>query len=259
MKRVLVTGSTGFIGKALCQHLLDKGVKVWGMARSKESPFDHPNYKHHAYDVREELVTYFPVDIIFHLASPATSKDFWDKPLEVAETILLGTLNVTKYAMKFGCDLFYASSYGAAEIGREYSFRDCYDVSKRAAETYVGDCPSKDLKAYIMRIPSVYGPGMPLHADKVVSNFIRSELSGNPPELKGEIAKKRTYIYIDDLIKQMLDQIENKQNIVTAVGHDLATEWLPNEIHKAATKGEDNTLPGLVTTVNYFRENLDKL
>jgi len=254
VKRVLVTGSSGFIGKALCEDLLEKGIKVWGISRSEESPIDHPNYKHFKHDVRKEMVTYFPVDTIFHLASPASNKDFWDKPNEVAEIILLGTINVTKYAAKFGADLFYASSYGAEQIGSKYTFRDCYDVSKRAGETYVGDYPSVKLKSYTMRIPSVYGPGMPVHADKVMSNFIRCALEGEPPEFRGEITSKRTYIYIDDLIEQIHTQLENKISMVTAKGNDMVTEFLPNEVYRA-TKGVE-TLPGLSKTIDYFKSTL---
>jgi len=257
VKRVLVTGSSGFIGKALCEYLLAKDIKVWGISRSEDSPIDHPNYKHFKHDIRKEMIAYFPVDTIFHLASPATNKDFWDSPLEVSETILLGTINIAKYAAKFDADLFYASSYGAESIGSEYSYRDCYDVSKRAGETYVGDYPTAKLKSYTMRIPSVYGEGMPLHADKVMSNFIRCELEGKPPEMRGDVTAKRTYIYIDDLLDQIYTQIENKAGMVKATGTDVVTEFLPNEILRAK-RGEE-TLPGLSKTIDYFKDSLNKL
>lgn len=251
MKRVLVTGSSGFIGRALCEDLLDKGIQVWGISRSEESPIDHPNYKHAKHDIRQELFTYYPVDTIFHLASPSTNKDFWDKPNEVAEIILLGAINISKYAANFGADLFYASSYGAEQIGSEYSYRDCYDVSKRAGETYVGDYPTVKLKSYTMRIPSVYGPGMPVYADKVMSNFIRCAIADKPPTLNGEVSSKRTYIYIDDLLNQIYSQIENKIGTVTAKGTDFVTEFLPNEILRAK-RGEES-LPGLIKTIDYFK------
>lgn len=253
MKKVLVTGSMGFIGKALCLSLLDKGVTVVGLSRGDyaTSVIDHPNYSHHSHDVRKELELILDVDTIFHLASPASTKAFWDNPNEVAETILLGTINMTKYAMKVGADLFYASSYGAEHIGSKYSFRDCYDVSKRAGETYVGDCPSNKLKSYTMRIPSVYGPGMPVYADKVMSNFIRCAIEGKAPTLNGEVSAKRTYIYIDDLLDQIYSQLENKIGMVTAKGTDFVTEFLPNEVVRAK-RGEES-LPGLIKTIDYFK------
>jgi len=257
VRRVLVTGSSGFIGKALCKYLLDKDIKVWGISRSDDSPIDHPNYKHFKHDVRKEMIIYFPVDTIFHLAAPASNKAFWDTPNEVMETILMGTMNITKYAAKFGADLFYASSYGAESIGSDYSYRDCYDVAKRAGETYVGDYPTAKLRTYTMRIPSVYGEGMPIHADKVMSNFIRCELEGKPPEMRGDVTLKRNYVYIDSLLDQIYHQMENRISFVTAEGKSVSTEYLPVKIIRA--KKGDETLPGLSKTIAYFSENLDKL
>jgi len=257
VKRVLVTGSSGFIGKALCNYLLAKDIKVWGISRSDDSPIDHPNYKHFNHDIRKDMITYFPVDTIFHLASPASNKAFWDAPNEVMETILLGTINITKYAAKFGADLFFASSYGAESIGSEYSYRDCYDVAKRAGETYVGDYPTSKLRAYTMRIPSVYGEGMPLQADKVMSNFIRCFLADKPVEMRGDVTIKRTYVYIDSLLDQIYNQMENRVSFVSAEGKAVAAEYLPVKISRAA-KG-DETLTGLSKTISYFRDNLNKL
>ena len=256
MKRVLVTGSSGFIGKALCENLLEKGVKVWGISRSEYSPIEHANYKHYSHDIRKELFTFFPVDTIFHLASPSSSKAFRDKPTEVTETILLGTINIAKYASKFGADLFYASSYGGGQIETAYSFRDCYDVSKRAGETYVRDYPTSKLKSYTMRIPSVYGPGMPTHSGGVVSSFIRREIKGKPPEFTGDITVERTYIFIDDLLEQIFTQLDNKIAMETAIGLSVATEFLPNIISKA-NQGDDTSLRGLIQTINYFKERLN--
>lgn len=261
-----MTGSSGFIGKALCEDLLAKGIKVWGISRSETSPIDHPNYKHFKHDVRKELLILFPVDTIFHLASPATSQDFWDKPTEVAETILIGTINITKYASKFGADLFFASSYGAENINPKYTYRDCYDVSKRAGETYIGDYPIAKLNSYIMRIPSVYGPGMPLLANKIVSNFIRYGLTGEmescleyPKEedpLK-PLEEQRTYIYIDDLLKQIIEQVENKVPNVSASGTPLNSFQVLHTILETTQGREPKcVMPRIEETINYFRDNL---
>lgn len=254
MKRVLVTGSSGFIGKALCEDLLDKGIKVWGISRSDESPINHPNYKHFKHDIRKEIVTFFPVDTIFHLASPATNKAFWDKPTEVAETILLGTINITKYAVNLGVNLFYASSYGAANIDPKYRFRDCYDVSKRAGETYVGDYPTSKLKSYTMRIPSVYGRGMPVFEDKIIPNFIRDLLNRKEVVMYGQAHEKRTYVHIDDLLRQIHYQIENRISMVDAVGADLTAHDLKEYI-KCSLRGEVS-LNGLEETIEYFKSTL---
>ena len=254
MKKVLVTGSSGFIGKALCADLLDKGIEVWGISRSDESPIDHPSYNHVQHDIRQELTISLPVDFIFHLASPATIEAFWNKPLEVSETILIGTINMTKYAAKLDVAFFYASSYGVKSISEEYRFRDCYDVSKRAAETYVGDYLTSKLRSYTMRIPSVYGRGMPVHADKIIPNFIRKLLNGEKVSLYGDAQEQRTYIHIDDLIKQIYSQLQNKTSMLEAHGPSLNALNLVQYIG-SSIKGEV-TLNGLEDTIDYFKSTL---
>lgn len=260
MKNVLVTGSTGFIGRALTEDLLKKGIRVCGISRSETSPINHPLYSHVQHDVRDPIKNLFGFDTVFHLASYSSVDSFWENPNDVAEIILTGTMNTAKFASRIGAKFFYASSYGAEHIGSFYSFRDCYDVSKRAMETYVGDYPSSRLKAYIMRIPSVYGVGMPVHENKVVSNFIRYALTEKLDGLfvfPDNDSKTRNYIEIGELIKQIHNQLDIDNPRVSAIGVDLTSYQLFQSIVGLVNDSTSEfTIPKMEETIDYFRASL---
>ena len=52
LRRVLVTGATRGLGKALVEHWLAKGDEVIGCGRG-ESPIAHERYTHYACDVTD--------------------------------------------------------------------------------------------------------------------------------------------------------------------------------------------------------------
>lgn len=255
-----MTGASGFIGKHLTKSLLDSGVTVFGVSRSDVSPIIHKNYIHIKHDVRKPFRGLFnDIDIVFHLASYSTSSHFWKSPNEISETILLGTINAVDFCLNYGSKLFFASSYGAANLSKEYSFRDCYDVSKRAMETYIGDIPTNKLKSHIMRIPSVYGVGMPVLEDKIVSNFIRYLLLGKDSHFvmpKQDETLERTYLEVSLLIKQILIQIQSNIPKCDATGVSLTSYELYQSIERSIGQNADNILPRIKNTIEYFKASL---
>lgn len=76
---ILVTGSTGFVGKHLVQSLLEKGYNVIGIDRNKSS-ISNENYIHYSIDLtnRQDLKAIFDkhvIDRVIHLAALAHSQD----------------------------------------------------------------------------------------------------------------------------------------------------------------------------------------
>ena len=82
MKSVLITGSSGFIGKNLIKEFNGK-------------------YKLYCFDRKNcdlKLKKKFPiVDFVVHLAAFNSTKDFYKKPLEVIEDNLIPTLNLLNF------------------------------------------------------------------------------------------------------------------------------------------------------------------
>ena len=85
MKSILVTGSKGFIGSHLIDELNNK-YKIFCLDKNNS-------------DLKVKKK--FPnVDIVIHLAAYNSTKDFYNKPLDVIEDNLLPTLNLIKFYKK---------------------------------------------------------------------------------------------------------------------------------------------------------------
>ncbi len=130
---VAVTGYSGFIGKALCKAILDKGWTLIKINRSFKPT---------------------ECDRVYHLACPGTTKAINEDPVGVMDTIIDGT----RKAMKI-CPT--AQFINASSIGANYTIGDntqvCYNSAKRVMELYLKYAGVEGIN---YRLPSVYGKGM---------------------------------------------------------------------------------------------------
>lgn len=112
--KVLITGSSKGIGKAVSQYFLERGHQVIGIDLLPAS-IDHPNYTHYIADVskKKNLPNIKDVELIFNNAGTQNKNDI--------ENNLIGSINVTeKYAFqdKIKAVLFNASA--SAHSGFEF-------------------------------------------------------------------------------------------------------------------------------------------
>jgi dTDP-glucose 4,6-dehydratase len=90
MPRALVTGGAGFLGSHLCDRLLKEGFEVvvfdnllTGSTDNIARFVDEPRFRFVHYDVTEYLYLDGPLDVVYHLASPASPVDFPTKPIQI--------------------------------------------------------------------------------------------------------------------------------------------------------------------------------
>lgn len=180
MARVVVTGHTGFIGRNLVEALLKAGHVVYPIGR----------------DFRQ-----IKCDRVYHLASPSTTERIEADPTGVMDTIM----DATRSALKICPDALFinASSKGAIDLAE--SPQGCYNVAKRAMETYIR---FSGVKFMNYRIPSVYGPGM--HD----SNFIKRCINGNA-YAPLEPNKVHYIAHIDDVVDSLVNLTEIKTEEIT--------------------------------------------
>jgi len=225
-KKILITGGTGFIGSNLTDYFLNHGFKVVIIDNLLTSTTENipvlkspDNFIFINGDViQEETFTqlkneYF--DIIYHLASPASPKQYIKYPLETLLANSLGTINVIKYLMQSRSDkMIYASTseiYGdpLEHPQRETYFgnvnpvglRSCYDESKRFGETACMTFFQKNkIDIRIARIFNTYGPNMEKNDGRVISNFIVQALSNQDITVYGSGYQTRSFCYISDLV-----------------------------------------------------------
>jgi nucleoside-diphosphate-sugar epimerase len=209
-QKVLVTGSTGFIGRALCEHLFDKGYSVVGSARNAGKMTGSHQYVFietldASTDWSEALQD---CSVVIHLAGRAHILN--EKHQNVHEihrkNNTAATLNLAKQAAKLGVSRFiFLSTIGINGIstnGVAFNPKDItsphspYANSKLKAEIGLKSiCQSSKMEAVVIRSPAVYGIGAPGNFG-LIEKFIRY----NIPLPFGSLKNYRSLISLENLV-----------------------------------------------------------
>ena len=220
--RVLITGGAGFIGSHLCDRALAEGHVV--VAVDNLITGDRANIAHLAdnqafrfiqHDVTRFITFEAPLDVVFHLASPASPVDYLRLPIQTLKASSLGTHNAIGLARARGARFFLASTsevYGDPQVHPQHESylghvdtlgpRGVYDNAKRYAEAVtMAYHRVHGIDTRIVRIFNTYGPRMRLADGRVVPNFIAQSLRGEPLTVYGDGTQTRSFQYISDLIE----------------------------------------------------------
>ena len=219
--RILVTGAAGFLGSHLCQRLLDEGHDVIGMDNfvtgrpQNMSPlFENTRFHFVQHDVTNFVYVEGPLDAVMHFASPASPIDYLELPIQTLKVGSLGTHKTLGLAKAKNARYFLASTsevYGDPLVNPQPESywgnvnpvgpRGVYDEAKRFAEAMtMAYHRYHGLDVRIVRIFNTYGPAMRPHDGRVVSNFIRQALSGEPLTVYGSGHQTRSFCYVSDEI-----------------------------------------------------------
>lgn len=221
----VVTGAAGFLGSHLCDALLAKGCSVTGIDNFATGKRE--NLLHAATSSRFALIEADlcdgptvpdPVDVVYHLASPASPVDYLRLPFETLAVGSRGTEVAIAVALDHRARFVLASTseiYGAPEVhpqSEDYwghvnpiGPRSVYDEAKRFAEALtVAYWRERGLRAGVVRIFNTYGPRLRPTDGRVVSNFIRQALAGEALTVYGDGQQTRSLCYVDDLIEGFL-------------------------------------------------------
>ncbi len=249
IKRVLVTGGAGFLGSHLCDRLVSQGQDVICLDNfftSQKSNVAHllgePNFELIRHDVTHQI--YLEVDEIYNLACPAAPGHYQYNPIKTMKTSVLGAINTLGMAKRCGAKIFQASTsevYGDPEVHPQPETyrgavntigpRACYDEGKRAAETLFFDYHRRNgVNIRLGRIFNTYGPRMHPFDGRVVSNFIRQALAGEPITIFGDGTQSRSFCYVDDLIDAMLAHMEAPDDCIGPLNMGNADEFSMNEL-----------------------------
>jgi dTDP-glucose 4,6-dehydratase len=241
MAQVVVSGGAGFLGSHLCDALLARGDEVvvldnlvTGSVDNIEHLFGGPGFTFVEHDVSNYIWVPGHVDAVMHLASPASPKDYLEKPIQTLKVGSLGTHNTLGLAKAKGAKYFLASTsevYGDPQIHPQPETywghvnpvgpRGVYDEAKRFAEAMtMAYHRYHGLDVRIVRIFNVYGPRMRPQDGRVVSNFIVQALLGKPITVYGDGAQSRSFCYVDDEIRGFLALLDGDQTGPINIGND---------------------------------------
>jgi nucleoside-diphosphate-sugar epimerase len=221
--RVLVAGGAGFIGSHVCRALLTRGHEVLcldnlitGSHANIDELESHPRFTF----LREDVVRapLLPVDLVLHLASPASPVHYQQFAIETMLANSAGTHRLLALAADRGARFVFASTsevYGdPLEHPQKESYwgnvnpvgpRACYDESKRFGEALTFEYRRKhNVSASVVRIFNTYGPRMAADDGRVVPALINAALAGEPMPIHGDGEQTRSFCYVSDLVDVLL-------------------------------------------------------
>jgi len=227
LRKVLITGSAGFIGYHLAQLLLDEGFAVVGYdglidyydvrlkERRHQMLLQNAHFSAHIgrledFDALRTLALAERPDVIVHLAAQAGVRYSLENPRAYIDANLVGTFNVMECARELGVDhLLMASTssvYGAnedmpfTETDKADTPLTLYAATKKANEA-MGHSYAHlwNLPTTMFRFFTVYGPwGRP---DMALFKFTRGVLEGAPIDIYNHGEMYRDFTYVADLVR----------------------------------------------------------
>ena len=234
--RILVTGGAGFRGSHLCERLVAQGDEVVcldNLFTSQKLNIEHllqkPNFQFVLHDVTEPFK--FEVDEIYNLACPAAPGHYQYNPIKTMKTSVLGTMHALGLGRRVNARVLQASTsevYGDPDVHPQVESyrgnvnpigpRSCYDEGKRAAETLMFDYRRvHKMRIKVVRIFNTYGPRMHPFDGRVVSNFIRQAVAGEPLTIYGDGKQSRSFCYVDDLIDGLVSAMNTSDDFTGPV------------------------------------------
>jgi dTDP-glucose 4,6-dehydratase len=237
--RALVTGGAGFVGSHLCDALLGEGHNVvcvdnllTGSLRNIAHLKNDPRFEFVEQDVNEPYDV-GKVDYVFHFASPASPVDYMEHGIETLKVGSLGSFNSLDLAKKYGAKYLVASTsecYGdPLEHPQKETYwgnvnsigpRSVYDESKRFAEAAtMAYHRYHKVDTRILRIFNTYGPRLQLNDGRVISNFMKQALRGEPLTVYGDGKQTRSFCYVSDEVDGILRLSRSSEHNPVNIGN----------------------------------------
>jgi UDP-glucose 4-epimerase len=218
LKKILVTGSEGYIGSHLCDFLHSLGYDVYRLDIKGQ-----PDYR---IDISNQFTIprasrKMKFDVVIHLAALVRVNESVEQPDDYYNTNLNGTRNVLK---DFSYKNFIFASTGAAE-----NPISPYALSKRCAEDVVKDACMKYAKPFTtFRFYNVIGSDgtPPTNPDGLFSNLIQAQNTGTFNLFGSDYNTKdgscvRDYVHVVEICHAIMKAIEKPSNQLENLGHGV--------------------------------------
>ncbi len=231
-RAVMITGALGFVGTTLSNRLLSSGYRVIGVDdRSSASPLAQALELRDGFSLLEcdlalpasaeavgDIAREQHVEVVFHLACPASPIDYLSRPIQTLEVSSIGTKTAATAALAADAVLVLASTsevYGdplESPQREEYwgnvnptGPRAVYDEGKRYAEALVSALGrAEGLDYRIARLFNSYGPGMRRSDGRLIPAIVDALIAGTPVPIHGDGSQTRSLCFIDDTVSGLI-------------------------------------------------------
>ena len=239
MPTAVVTGGAGFLGSHLCDALVSAGYRVVCVDNLETGSLQ--NVEHLRGDsfvfVNHDITTHLeidePVDVVYHLASPASPIDYLRLPLQTLKVGSHGTHNALGLAKWKRARFLLASTsevYGDPLVHPQPETywgnvnpigpRGVYDEAKRYAEALtMAYHRQQGVDTCIVRIFNTYGPRMRPHDGRAIPTFVRQALGNEPLTVFGDGSQTRSFCYVDDLIRGLIALAQSGEHLPVNIGN----------------------------------------
>jgi dTDP-glucose 4,6-dehydratase len=230
-RRILITGGAGFIGGAVCRHLVQSGgyhvinvdkLTYSGSLESLTSIAESPDYRFYNVDIcdRESLSSIFAseeIDAVMHLAAESHVDRSIDAPAIFVETNVVGTFQLLAAALDYWQELDPAkqAAFRFHHVSTDEVFGDLpltggmfteetpyapsspYSASKAASDHLARAWHhTYGLPVVVSNCSNNYGP---YHfPEKLIPLVILNALEGKPLPIYGKGANVRDWLYVED-------------------------------------------------------------
>ena len=206
MKKILITGSKGFVGKNLIRYLKNYSFQI---IETKDTSFD--------LKLNESWEKIEKCDYLIHLAGKSFVPKSWEEPARFIENNILLITNALEYCRVNKTKLIFLSSYLYGNCKKmpikenePIEATNPYALSKLLSEKLCYFYKNNfQVNNIILRVFNLYGPGQPKeYLLSKITNQVRYENLIKVDDL----SPKRDYVYIDDLCSAIVKAINYKGN-----------------------------------------------
>ena len=201
MGKILVTGSSGFIGKKIVKRL-DKSKVITDSNNSERIDLQN----------KEQVMKLDSADIVIHLGGKTPQNEL--KWSEYFDNNVIGTLNVLEYCIqKKVKKMIYVSSYVYGDpkycpidenhpINPHNAYTESKYLGERLCEFY---CNRSDLNLIILRPFNIFGESM--REGFLITNLINSVKTGKKLTIVNKNSK-RDFLHVDDFVDLIVKLID---------------------------------------------------
>ena len=189
MRRIAVTGGSGFLGQATIQAAETAGHTAWSFDRA------------HGNDILGSLDALDGADTVIHLAGMLGTSELFDDAEAAVEANVVGALRILRW-----CERHDAAYVG---ITMPPVFPSVYTATKVCADRLA----TAWHEAYGVRVSHVrafnaYGPGQKYgegHPQKILPTFARAAWEGKPLPVWGDGEQTMDLVHADDVGRMLVD------------------------------------------------------